>query len=99
VLRALAAGGLASYVAEGQILDLDPRSFGSIGIVAIPNFLRFYRHVLIGGQFPHHTAVSFAHSGAVLFDALKLLGVKEVNVPLPVGVRYPNENPFCGDNC
>jgi L-fucose isomerase-like protein len=93
-LQGLAGGGLASYIAQGHILDIDPRSFGGIGIVAIPDFLRFYRHVLIGRQFPHHTAVSFAHSGAVLFDALKLLGVSEINIPLPAGTRYPGENPF-----
>ena len=61
---------------------------------AIPEFARFYRHVLIGKRFPHHCAVSFAHSGGVLFDALKLLGVNDVNVPLPAGMRYPQENPF-----
>ena len=93
-LQGLAGGGLSSYIGEGRILDLDPRSFGGIGIIAIPGFLRFYRHVLIGRQFPHHTAVSFAHSGAVLFDALKLLGVGEIIVPLPAGTRYPRENPF-----
>jgi L-fucose isomerase-like protein len=95
-LQGLAGGGLSSYIAQGSILDLDPRSFGGIGIIAIPDFLRFYRHVLIGRQFPHHTAVSFAHTGATLFDALKLLGVAEINVPLPAGIRYPNENPFGG---
>lgn len=95
-LQGLAGGGLSSYIAQGQILDLDPRSFGGIGIIAIPEFRRFYRHVLIGRQFPHHTAVSFAHTGSVLFDALKLLGVSEINIPLPAGTRYPNENPFGG---
>ena len=35
--------------------DIDPKSFGGIGIIAIPNFLRFYRNVLIGKGFPHHT--------------------------------------------
>lgn len=95
-LQGMAGGGVSSYIAEGQILDIDPRSFGAIGIVAIPNFLRFYRHVLIGRQFPHHTAVSFAHSGSVLFDALKLLGVENINIPLLAGSRYPSENPFEG---
>lgn len=85
---------MTSYVAEGNILDIDPRSFGSIGIFAIPNFARFYRHVLIGKRFPHHGAVSFAHCGKTLFDAVKLLGVDDLNAPLSSSVLYPGENPF-----
>ena len=72
-----------SYVAEGNILDIDPQSFGGIGVFAIPNFARFYRHVLIGKRFPHHGAVAFDHCGKALFDAVKLLGVDDINVPLP----------------
>jgi len=89
-----ADGSLAGYVAEGNILDIAPRSFGGIGVFAIPNFARFYRHVLVGKHFPHHGAVSFAHCGRTLFDAVKLLGVDEINTPLPEGVLYPGENPF-----
>jgi len=85
---------LTSYAAEGSILDVDPRSFGAIGVFAIPNFARFYRHVLIGKRFPHHGAVAFAHAGKVLFDAAKLLGVDDINTPKPAGVLYEGENPF-----
>jgi len=85
---------LQSYVAEGRILDADPCSFGGIGIVGIPNFARFYRHVLLEKQFPHHTAVGFAHVGKILFDAVKLLGVDAVDAPRPAGVPYASENPF-----
>lgn len=93
-LQGMAGGGLSSYVAQGEILDIDPRSFGSIGIVAIPEFRRFYRHVLIGRQFPHHTAVAFAHTGEILFNTMKLLGVENIHYPLPKGTLYCQENPF-----
>ncbi len=85
---------LQAYMAEGHILDADPHSFGGIGIFGMPNFGRFYRHVLIGKQYPHHTAVAWAHAGRVLFDALQLLGVSDVSVPRQPGDRYPTENPF-----
>jgi len=39
------------------------RSFGGIGVFAIPEMGRFYRHVLIEKRFPHHTSVAFAHVG------------------------------------
>lgn len=89
-----AEGGVSAYAAQGRILDVDPRTFGGTGVFAIPDFARFYRHALIGKRFPHHCAVSFAHSGGILFDSLTLLGVSDINVPLPTGVRYPAENPF-----
>jgi L-fucose isomerase-like protein len=85
---------LQSYLAEGHILDADPCSFGGIGIFAMPDFARFYRHILIGRQFPHHAAIGFAHAGAVLFDAAKLLGIPDLFTPRLAGDRYPDENPF-----
>jgi L-fucose isomerase-like protein len=93
-LQGSAEGKLVSYVSEGSILDVDPRSFGGIGVFAIPNFARFYRHVLIGKRFPHHGAVAFAHCGKALFDAVKMLGVCDINAPKPAGVLYCGENPF-----
>lgn len=93
-LQANGDNRLQAYLAEGNILDADPHSFGSIGIFGLPNFARFYRHVLLGKQFPHHTAVAWAHVGRVLFDALLLLGVQDVSVPRQPGNLYPSENPF-----
>jgi L-fucose isomerase-like protein len=87
-------GDLASYVGEGSILDIDPGSFGGIGVFAVPGFARFYRHVLLAKTFPHHTAAAFAHCGKALFDAVKLLGVDDISAPLPDTTRYPGENPF-----
>ncbi len=93
-LQATGDNHLQAYMAEGHILDADPHSFGGIGIFGMPNFSRFYRHVLIGKQYPHHCAVAWAHAGRVLFDALLLLGVKDVSVPRQPGNLYPSENPF-----
>lgn len=94
-IQATPAGtGLHSYVADGHALDADPFSFGGIGIISIRNFSRFYRHVMLGRQFPHHTATAFKHVGRVLYDATKLLGVDSVWTPRSTGNLYPDENPF-----
>ncbi len=85
---------LVSYIAEGNFLDINPCSFGGIGIAAIPGFARFYRHVLIQKRFPHHGAYAFKAVGKILFEALHLLGVDDINTPLPAGQLYPGENPF-----
>lgn len=83
-----------SYIAEGDILDIDPCSFGSIGVFGIQNFRRFYRHVLVGRNFPHHGAIGFAHAGKTLYEVLKYLGIDDINTPLPSTTLYPGENPF-----
>ena len=93
-LQSTADAKLRSYMAEGEVLDIPPRSFGGIGVFAIPEMGRFYRHVLIGGRYPHHTGVAFARAGRVLYSAMKLLGVEEVSFNQPSGARYPDENPF-----
>jgi L-fucose isomerase-like protein len=93
-LQGAADTRLMAYVAEGEILDMDPRSFGSIGVFAIPEMRRFYRHVLIEKRFPHHTAVAFAPAGKALFSALQMLGVGDIGFNQPKGMMYPSENPF-----
>jgi len=85
---------LQSYLAEGEVLDVDPCSFGSIGVIAIPGFARFYRHVLVGQCYPHHGALSFAHAGSALFELAKFLGIEPCSTPLPASIPYPGENPF-----
>lgn len=93
-LQSTAGTELRSYVAEGEVLNINPRSFGCIGIIAVKEMGRFYRHVLIEKRFPHHTAVAFKHAGKPLFDALKSLGVKDVSFNHPEGILYKTENPF-----
>jgi L-fucose isomerase-like protein len=85
---------LRSYVAQGEVLDIDPKSFGGIGVFAIKDMGRFYRHVLIEKRFPHHTAVAFAHAGKTLFAAVKMLGVEDIGFNQPPGMLYKTENPF-----
>ncbi|MCE5273351.1 fucose isomerase, partial [bacterium] len=77
-----------------EVLEMDPQSFGGIGVIAVPQMARFYRHVLIGGHFPHHTAVAFSHAGRSLFDAVRLLGVDQLGYNQPSGLTYLGENPF-----
>lgn len=93
-LQATPRRDLTSYVADGNVLDIDPCSFGGIGVVAIPHFARFYRHVLIGRRFPHHGAFAFNKVGRVLYDAVAMLGVEPIGTPLPPTMLYDGENPF-----
>lgn len=57
---------------------------------------RFYRHVLVEKNYPHHGAVVFGHFGKPLFEVFKMLGVEvdEIGYNQPKGVRYPTENPW-----
>jgi len=93
-LQSTADGQLRSYVAEGDVLDLDPCSFGSIGIFGVHQLARFYRHVLIGQGFPHHAAVAFNRCGGILYDAVQLAAGINPSWPLPESILYPDENPF-----
>ncbi len=93
-LQGNAEGKLYSYVAQGEILPVDPKSFGGIGVFAVPEMDRFYRHVLIADRYPHHGAVAFGHVGKTLFSILKLLGVEKVSFNQPKGMLYQDENPF-----
>jgi L-fucose isomerase-like protein len=93
-IQSTADAFLRSYVAEGEVLDIDPRSFGSIGVFAVSEMGRFYRHILIEKRFPHHTAVAFAAAGKPLFAAVRMLGVDQVFTNRPKALPYPSENPF-----
>jgi L-fucose isomerase-like protein len=85
---------LKAYVAEGEVLNIEPKSFGSIAVFAVREMARFYRHVLIEKRFPHHTAVAFAHQGKALAEAMRMIGVTDVGFNLPKGTLYPGEHPF-----
>jgi len=93
-LQATPDGELQSYIAEGHMLDMKTHTFGGTGIVAIPDFARFYRHVLIGKGFPHHGGFGFKKVGKILFEAVQMLGVDDIGTPLPSHLPYPGENPF-----
>lgn len=93
-LQSTASTQLRAYVAQGEVLDVPTQSFGSIGIFAIPEMDRFYRHVLIEKQYPHHGAVAFGHYGKALFEVFKYLGVTGIAYNQPASLPYPTENPF-----
>jgi L-fucose isomerase-like protein len=93
-LQAAADGALRAYVAEGEALNMDPKSFGGIGVVAVKEMARFYRHVLIAKQYPHHAGVAFAHAGKALFSITQMLGVNDIGYNKPAGQLYCGENPF-----
>ena len=87
-------GVLRSYIAQGEVLPVATRSFGGIGVFAIPEMGRFYRHVLIRKRYPHHGAVAFGHYGKALFEVFKFLGVGDIAWNQPKSLPYPTENPF-----
>ena len=87
-------GTLRSYIAEGEILDVPTGSFGGIGVFAIPEMGRFYRHVLVERRYPHHGAVAFNHCGKALFDVFRYLGIADIAYNQPASLPYPTENPF-----
>ncbi len=95
-LQSTADAKLRAYIAEGEVLPVATKSFGSIGVFAIKEMGRFYRHVLIEKNFPHHGAVAFGNWGKQLFEVFKYIGVpvEEIGYNQPAGVKYPTENPW-----
>lgn len=93
-LQSTADAQLKAYVAEGEVLPVATRSFGSIGVFAVPEMSRFYRHVLVEKNYPHHGAVAFGHYGKLIFEVFKQLNVTDIGYNQPKAVRYPTENPF-----
>ena len=95
-LQSTADNKLRAYIAHGEVLPVATRSFGGIGVFAIPEMGRFYRHVLIEGNYPHHGAVAFGHYGKALYEVFKYIGVEldEIGFNQPKGMLYKSENPF-----
>ena len=93
-LQSTSDAKLKAYVANGEVLNVNPKSFGCIGVFGIKEMGRFYRHVLLQEKFPHHTAIAFKHAGKTLFSACKMLGVEDVFFNLPSNIYYKTENPF-----
>lgn len=95
-LQSTADAKLRAYLAEGEVLPVATKSFGGIGVFAIKEMGRFYRHVLIQKNYPHHGAVAFGHYGKALFEVFKYIGVpmEDINYNQPTSLPYPTENPF-----
>ncbi|MCD8048820.1 MAG: fucose isomerase [Clostridia bacterium] len=85
---------LRSYIAQGEIADVDCQSFGGIGTFMIHEMGRFYRHVLVAKNYPHHAGIAFEHAGKTLYAAMKLMGIEDVCYNQPAGLPYKDENPF-----
>ena len=96
-LQSTADCKIRAYVAQGEVLPVATRSFGGIGVFAIKEMGRFYRHVLIEKNYPHHGAVAFGHYGKALFEVFIYIGVpmEDVNYNQPASLPYKTENPFC----
>jgi L-fucose isomerase-like protein len=93
-LHANTDGTLQAYIAQGEVLPVATKSFGGIGIFAIPEMGRFYRHVLIAKRYPHHGGVAFGKYGKSLYTVFDYLGVGDIAYNQPKGVLYKTENPF-----
>ena len=93
-LQSTADAKLRAYVAEGEVLNVATKSFGAIGVFAIPEMGRFYRHVLIEKNYPHHGAVAFGHFGKALFEVFKYLDVEDIGFNQPKFMLYKTENPY-----
>jgi L-fucose isomerase-like protein len=93
-LQSTADSTLKAYIAEGEVIDIDPKSFGGIGVIAVKEMARFYRHVLIEKRFPHHAAIAFKHAGKPIFEIFKMLGISDISYNKPEGMLYETENPF-----
>ncbi len=95
-LQSTADCKLRAYIAQGEVLNVASKSFGAIGVFAIPEMGRFYRHVLIEKNYPHHGAVAFGHFGKTLFEIFKFIGVpvEDLNYNQPKSLPYPTENPW-----
>lgn len=97
-LQSTADNKLRGYIAQGEVLPVATRSFGSIGVFAIKEMGRFYRHVLIEKNYPHHGAVAFGNYGKALYEVFKYIGVEpeEIGYNQPAEQKYVTENPW---NC
>ena len=94
-LQGTADSKIRCYIAQGEILPVAPNSFGGIGVFAVPEMGRFYRHVLIEKHFPHHGAIAFGHVGKSIYTLFRYLGLEDISFNQPKGMLYKTENPFC----
>ncbi|MFI3325149.1 MAG: L-fucose/L-arabinose isomerase family protein [Clostridia bacterium] len=93
-LQSTADAKLTAYVAQGEVLNVPTKSFGAIGVFAIPEMGRFYRHVLVEKNYPHHGAVAFGHYGKAIFEVFKYLDVTDIGFNQPKSMMYKTENPY-----
>ena len=58
---------------------------------------RFYRHVLIEKNFPHHGAVAFGHYGKALYEVFKVCRstCRDINFNQPKGDALQDRESVC----
>ena len=93
-LHAAPDGKLQAYIAQGEVLPVATKSFGGIGVFAIPEMGRFYRHVLIAKRYPHHGGVVFGKYGKALFTVFDYIGTPDIAYNQHKSALYKTENPF-----
>ncbi|MEG1947805.1 MAG: L-fucose/L-arabinose isomerase family protein [Lachnospiraceae bacterium] len=93
-LHSTADAKLQAYIAQGEVLPVATKSFGSIGIFAIAEMGRFYRYELIEKNYPHHGAVAFGNFGKALFNVFRYFEVESIGFNRPKEMLYSKENPF-----
>ncbi|MCR4591446.1 MAG: fucose isomerase [Lachnospiraceae bacterium] len=95
-LQGTADSRLQAYMAEGKILPVGTRSFGSIGVFGIKDMARFYRHVLIEKHYPHHAAILFGHYGKTLYEVFRYAGIpiQDIDTNRRKEIFYLTENPY-----
>ena len=93
-LQAMRDNKLRAYVAEGLILPVKLDTYGGYGVIAVPEFERFFRNVVLEKQFPNHAIVVFGKHGQQLFSIMQQLGIADIEYNHPANVPYTNENPF-----
>ncbi len=87
-------GEWKAAVAEGRIEDNPAETFGAYGWCRIPNLQRLYRDVLVR-HFPHHVAITQAHVGNILWEALgNYLGMKVFHANQDTPGLYTPRLPF-----
>ncbi len=93
-LQSTSSISLKAYVAEGEVLPVFCRSFGSIGIFSIKEMERFYRYALLEKAFQHHGAVMFGHYGKAFREVMKYFSIEDISYNQPASLPYNRENPF-----
>ena len=73
-LQSTSDNKLRAYVAQGEVLPVATKSFGSIGVFAIPEMGRFYRHVLIE---KNYRIMVLSHSDTMEKNCSKCLNTSE----------------------
>lgn len=69
-------GTLRGYVGEGQILSIDPKTFGSRGIAKIKDLDKLMNYICLEG-FEHHVAINLSQVAKSVKEALeKYMNVK-----------------------